>query len=65
VIGVGVLKQGVKFLSTELRCGGPPVSIVQSDEVNLTCNIVRKPRGIPVVVELCFEGVLKFTGVKG
>ena len=62
---MSVLKQSVKLLSTELRCGGPPVSIVQSDEVDLTCNEVRKAGGIPVVVELCSKGVLQFMRVKG
>lgn len=62
---MGVLEQSVKLLSTELRSGGSAVSIVQSDEVDLTCNEVWKVRGIPVVVELCSEGVLQFMRVKG
>ena len=62
---MGVLEQSVKLLSTELRCGGSPVPIVQSDEVDLICNEVREPGGIPVIIELCSEGVLKFARVKG
>jgi hypothetical protein len=62
---MGVLKQGVKLLPTELRCRGSPVSVVQSDEVDLTCDEVWKAGGIPFVVELCSEGVLEFVRVEG
>jgi hypothetical protein len=62
---MGVLKQGVKFLSRELRCGGSPVSVVKSDEVNLACDEFWKARRIPVVVELRPEGVLELVRVEG
>lgn len=62
---MGVLKQGVEFLSAELRCGGSPVSVVQPDEVDLACDEVRKVRRIPVVIELLSEGMLEFVGVEG
>jgi hypothetical protein len=62
---VGVLKQGVKFLPTELRCGGSAVSVIQSDKVELTRNKVRNAGRVPVAVELRSEGVLKFVGVEG
>jgi len=50
---MGILEQGVKLLPTELRCRGSSVSVVQSDEVDLTRDEVWKAGGIPVVVELC------------
>jgi len=62
---MGVLEQGVKLLSTELRCRGSPMSVVQSDEVDLTCDEVWKTGRIPFVVELCSEGVLEFVRVEG
>lgn len=61
---MGVLKQGVKLLSAELRCGGSAMSVVQSDEVDLTCDEVWKVRVIPVIFEFCTEGVLEFMRVK-
>ena len=60
-----VLEQGMKLLPTELRCRGSPVSVVQSDEVDLACDKVRKVGGIPFVAELCSEGVLEFLRVEG
>lgn len=61
---MGVLEQGVELLPTELRCRGSPMSVVYSDEVDLACDEVRKARGIPLVAELCPEGVYKFVGVE-
>ena len=61
---MGVLKQGMELLSTELRCRGSPVSIVQSDEVNLTCDKVWEAGRIPFVAKLCSEGVLEFVRVE-
>lgn len=62
---MGVLKQGVKFLPTELRCGGSTVSVIQSDKMELTRDVVRNAGRVPVEVELRSEGVLKFAGVEG
>jgi len=62
---MSVLEQGVKLLSTELRCRRSSVSAVQSDEVDLTCDEIGKAGGIPVVVELCSEGVLEFVRAEG
>lgn len=61
---MGVLKQGVKLLPTELRCRGPPMAVVQPDEMDLARDEVWKAGRIPFVAELCLEGVLKFFGVE-
>ena len=61
---MGVLEQGVKLLPAELRRRGPSVSVVQSDEMDLARDEVWKAGGIPVVAELCSEGVLKLVGVE-
>jgi hypothetical protein len=61
---MGVLEQGVKFLPAELGCRGTPMSVVQSDEVNLTRDEVWKARGVPAVFELFSEGVLKFVRIE-
>ena len=62
---MGVLEQGMELLSAELRCGGSPMSVVQSDEVNLACDEVWKAGRVPFVVEFCSEGGLEFTRVEG
>ena len=61
---MGVLKQGVKLLPTELGCRGPPMSVVQPDKMDLTRDKVWKAGRIPLVAKLCSEGVLKFFGVE-
>ena len=61
---MGVLEQSVKLLPTELRCRGPPMPVVQPDEMDLARDEVRKAGRIPFVAKLCSEGVLKFFGVE-
>lgn len=41
------------------------MSVVQSDEMDLTCDEVWKVGGVPFVVELCPQGVLEFVRVEG
>jgi hypothetical protein len=62
---MGVLEQGMELLSAKLRSGGSPVSVVQSDKVNLACDEVRKAGMVPFVVEFCSEGALEFMRVEG